>query len=66
MDDTQVQLIVDPNTRKNTHRIEVQGDFGQFCIELNGNPLPSNPKTSMLSALSAVAICRHVAEQDAI
>ncbi|WP_275074856.1 aspartate dehydrogenase [Providencia rettgeri] len=66
MDDTQVQLIVDPNTSKNTHRIEVQGDFGQFCIELNGNPLPSNPKTSMLSALSAVEICRRVAEQDAI
>ncbi|WP_300001406.1 aspartate dehydrogenase [uncultured Cedecea sp.] len=66
MKKTQVQLIVDPHTTKNSHRIEVKGDFGQFCIELNGNPLPSNPKTSMLSALSAVEICRRITEQDFI
>ncbi|EHZ6873300.1 aspartate dehydrogenase [Providencia rettgeri] len=66
MDATQVQLVVDPNTTHNSHRIDVMGDFGHFCIELNGNPLPSNPKTSMLAALSAVEICRRVAGQQAI
>ncbi|EMJ7519768.1 aspartate dehydrogenase [Providencia rettgeri] len=63
MDATQVQLIVDPDTTKNSHQIDVRGDFGHFSIELNGNPLPSNPKTSMLAALSAVEICRRIAEQ---
>lgn len=66
MDATQVQLIVDPTTTHNSHRIEVTGDFGHFCIELNGNPLPSNPKTSLLAALSAVEICRRVAQHQAI
>ena len=66
MDATQVQLVVDPTTTHNSHRIDVTGDFGHFCIELNGNPLPSNPKTSMLAALSAVEICRRVAEHRAI
>ncbi|MEY0629844.1 aspartate dehydrogenase domain-containing protein, partial [Providencia rettgeri] len=63
MDATQVQLIVDPDTTKNSHQIDVRGDFGHFSIELNGNPLSSNPKTSMLAALSAVEICRRIAEQ---
>lgn len=66
MDETQVELMVDPTSDKNTHRIEVVGDFGQFCIELNGNPLPSNPKTSLLSALSAIEICRRITQQSAI
>lgn len=66
MDKTKVELMVDPTTKQNSHRIEVTGDFGHFCIELNGNPLPSNPKTSLLSALSAVEICRRIADQDAI
>lgn len=60
MDNTQVRLLVDPNTSKNTHRICVKGRFGQFKIELNGNPLDNNPKTSMLAALSVVRACRQV------
>ncbi|MDD9340394.1 MAG: aspartate dehydrogenase [Providencia heimbachae] len=66
MDATQVQLMVDPTTQHNSHKIEVKGDFGHFCIELNGQPLPSNPKTSLLSALSAVEICRRIAEHKSI
>lgn len=66
MDETKVELMVDPITTQNSHRIDVSGDFGHFCIELNGNPLPLNAKTSLLSALSAVEICRRIAEQKAI
>ncbi|NHX33695.1 DUF108 domain-containing protein, partial [Escherichia coli] len=36
MDATQVQLVVDPTTTLNSHPINVTGDFGHFCIELNG------------------------------
>lgn len=66
MDQTKVELMVDPTTSKNSHHIDVTGDFGHFSIELNGNPLPSNPKTSLLSALSAVEICQCIAQHDAI
>lgn len=61
MDDTRVQLMVDPMTRRNTHTLHVQGAFGEFHLELSGLPLASNPKTSTLAALSAVRACRELA-----
>lgn len=64
MENTKVQLCVDPMTRHNTHKIQVNGRFGQFHIELSGNPLASNPKTSTLAALSAIQACRHLVNGD--
>ncbi|HGM6860957.1 TPA: aspartate dehydrogenase [Serratia rubidaea] len=60
MDETRVRLQVDPHTRRNTHRLQAQGAFGEFQIELSGTPLASNPKTSTLAALSAVQACRRL------
>ncbi|CAI1163488.1 aspartate dehydrogenase [Serratia grimesii] len=62
MDATRVRLLVDPATRRNTHRLQVCGNFGEFQIELSGNPLASNPKTSTLAALSAVQACRRLVD----
>ncbi|WP_058913823.1 aspartate dehydrogenase [Entomohabitans teleogrylli] len=64
LDDTRVQLKVDPDARRNTHVIHASGGFGEFHIELCGNPLAANPKTSTLAALSAVQACRHLLNQD--
>ncbi|WP_052281967.1 aspartate dehydrogenase [Kluyvera genomosp. 1] len=61
MDETRVQLMVDPATQRNTHTIHVKGGFGEFHLELSGLPLASNPKTSTLAALSAVRACRELA-----
>ena len=61
MDDTRVQLMVDPATKRNTHTLHVEGLFGEFHLELSGLPLASNPKTSTLAALSAVRACRELA-----
>ncbi len=58
MDGTQVELTVDPASQKNQHHIDVSGLFGQMSIALAGVPLPSNPKTSTLAALSVVRACR--------
>jgi aspartate dehydrogenase len=62
MDATRVRLQVDPHTQRNTHRLQVCGQFGEFQIELCGNPLASNPKTSTLAALSAVQACRSLVD----
>ncbi|UWM84845.1 aspartate dehydrogenase [Rhizobium sp. SRDI969] len=57
---TQVVLIADPSATANSHRVEAQGAFGSFKIELQNKPLPDNPKTSWLAALSVEeAIVRH-------
>lgn len=61
MDETRVQLMVDPATKRNTHTLHVEGVFGEFHLELSGLPLASNPKTSTLAALSAVRACRELA-----
>jgi aspartate dehydrogenase len=54
IDRTRVQLVVDPAARVNEHRIMVRGAFGELEIVLRNNPLPTNPKSSELTALSLV------------
>ncbi|GAB3044326.1 aspartate dehydrogenase [Acinetobacter apis] len=59
LDETMVELVVDPNIASNQHIVLVEGSFGQFKIEMNGKPLQSNPKTSALAALSVVRACHN-------
>ena len=54
-DDTRVQLIADPNAGANIHEVHAEGAFGSFSFEILGNPLPDNPRSSALAAMSAVA-----------
>ena len=61
MDETMVELTVDPTINKNKHTIVAEGGFGQMTIELVG-VLPSNPKTSTLAALSVIRACRNSVE----
>jgi aspartate dehydrogenase len=49
---TQVELVADPDAPGNVHEIEVEGAAGKFAIRLEGRPSRSNPKTSALAALS--------------
>ncbi|BDH44660.1 putative L-aspartate dehydrogenase [Salmonella enterica subsp. enterica serovar Choleraesuis] len=60
MDETRVELIVDPQTSRNTHTLHAEGGFGELHLELSGHPLATNPKTSTLAALSAVRACREL------
>ena len=58
--DVFVKIIVDPNTDRNTHEICVSGPFGEITTRTSNVPSPSNPKTSYLACLSAVATLKQV------
>jgi aspartate dehydrogenase len=53
-DATDVELWAVPDIAENRHAIDVQGAFGTARFEIAGRPLPGNPKTSYLAALSVL------------
>ncbi|MDX1595544.1 MAG: aspartate dehydrogenase [Nitrosopumilaceae archaeon] len=55
---TKVRIIADPNTDKNTHRIDATGKFGKMQFVIENFPDPNNPKTSRLATLSAIETLR--------
>lgn len=50
--ETDVKLIADPAIDKNIHHVKAMGEFGEAEFTFKNNPLPENPKTSYLAALS--------------
>ncbi|MFE3975944.1 MULTISPECIES: aspartate dehydrogenase [unclassified Peribacillus] len=52
---TKVKIIADPSVLKNIHLIEASGSFGKLKLEVENDPMPNNPKTSYLAALSILA-----------
>lgn len=59
-DRTRVKVVLDPTVTVNSHKLKVSGRFGNFSMELNNFPALSNPKTSYLAALSAIAMIRNI------
>ena len=55
---TNVKIIADPDTDKNTHHIEASGKFGKMTFTIENLPDPANPKTSRLAILSAIETLR--------
>ncbi len=51
-DQTRITLIADPTATTNRHELEASGAFGELAVSIANKPLPSNPKTSALAALS--------------
>jgi aspartate dehydrogenase len=58
-DRTRVRIVVDPDLERNVHEIEVRGDFGRIHAVTENTP-SENPKTSLLAALSAVALLKSI------
>jgi aspartate dehydrogenase len=53
-DATSAELIADPGISENMHEIIAEGAFGHFEFRISGRPLPGNPKSSALTAMSVV------------
>jgi aspartate dehydrogenase len=49
---TEVRIIADPTIALNVHVLEASGDFGTLSMTIMGRPLPGNPKSSSLVAMS--------------
>ncbi|HDD60334.1 MAG TPA: aspartate dehydrogenase [Euryarchaeota archaeon] len=54
-DKTRVRIVVDPAATTNRHEIYVKGRFGEMHIVLKNVPSMTNPKSSYLAPLSAIA-----------
>lgn len=59
-DATKVQVVADPLSTRNQHKVIVEGAFGRARIEVENLPSPDNPKTSYLASLSAIATLRRI------
>jgi aspartate dehydrogenase len=61
---TNVKIIADPNTDKNTHHIEAEGKFGRMTFTIENYPDENNPKTSRLAILSAIETLKKYCSDD--
>ncbi|WP_096203157.1 aspartate dehydrogenase [Bacillus sp. FJAT-45350] len=57
---TKVKIIADPGITKNIHTIEATGEFGTLSLNIENNPMPGNPKTSFLAALSILSTLKEI------
>lgn len=54
-DRTEVELVADPRARVNRGRIEAVSDAGSLDVMLSGAAFSGNPRSSQVTALSAIA-----------
>ena len=59
LDRTTVRVVADPTVVRNTHEIEVRGEFGELRVILQNIP-SENPKTGRLTAMSMIKALRNL------
>lgn len=63
LDATEAVLIADPTLDANRHEVTADGAFGRLRLTLDGRPLPDNPKSSAIAAMSLVRTIRRRADR---
>jgi len=56
---TRIKIFAVPGQARNQHRITVEGEFGRLRVEIENVP-SENPRTGVLSYLSAIAMLREM------
>lgn len=51
-ENTIITLVADPAATTNRHEVDAHGTFGQLNVSIANAPLPGNPKSSAMAALS--------------
>jgi aspartate dehydrogenase len=59
-DKTRVEIVADPVSTRNSHKILAHGSFGRLRAEIENMPNPNNPKTSYMASLSAIATLKRI------
>ena len=57
-DTTQVVLVADPSATTNRHEVTAVGAFGRLEVSTANDPLPDNPKSSLMAALNLARCIR--------
>ncbi len=60
-DKTRVKIITSPDYTENIHEVEIRGSFGRIVTRTETVPSKTNPKTSELAILSAIATLKNIA-----
>ena len=55
-----VTLTADPDSPGNRHLIVASGAFGAMTLKFDNAPLPENPKSSAMTALSLVRLIENM------
>jgi aspartate dehydrogenase len=59
-DQTRIRILVAPGSTRNTHDVEVIGEFGRLTTRIENVPSDTNPRTGKLSYLSAIAMLKEM------
>ena len=63
-DRTKVTIVMDPDTHSNSYRLRLRGEFGEMDCSTYNVPSPENPKTSYLSAMSAISALKRIVRNE--
>jgi len=61
-ENTRVKIVANPALTRNIHEISVEGAFGEFTTRVENLPSPTNPKSSYLASLSAIATLKKLSD----
>ncbi len=60
MEATTIEIVADPNVKRNIHEIIIEGEFGKATVKLENLPFKKNPKTSKIAAFSAIMLLKRI------
>ncbi len=61
--EAEVEVVADPGVEQNIHEVYVDAEASRLYVRVENRPSPSNPRTSLLAALSAIALLRRLADE---